>query len=119
MRMESLERRMLLAIYAPDVSFGQGGHADAAGSSLIQVLSDGSILVANVQTIPDPDDFGGYEAYAHRLNPDGTIDETFGDGGQLYFPDLYYFTWTGSRLLVTGAGSDYVDQLEVFDAHGK
>src|SRR3954470_11227189 len=106
MRMERLEKRMLLAIYAPDVSFGQGGHAAVLASSLLTQLPDGSILAAGVTTLPSEDDFGGYESKAFRINPDGTIDKTLLD-----FFDYYKFTWTGSKLLVTGPGEGQTDQL--------
>ncbi|THF70922.1 hypothetical protein E7T06_05010 [Deinococcus sp. Arct2-2] len=70
---------------APDPSFGTGGQVviDFAGdrdtARAVALQKDGKIVVAGGATVPgDTERFG-----LLRLNPDGTLDSTFGTGGKL------------------------------------
>jgi hypothetical protein len=82
--LDALENRRLLAVFAPDVTFGDGGSAAVEGGD-VQVWSDGAItLVSSRQFYDDPEDGGDFnhtEFYQTRLNPDGTRDTTYGVNG--------------------------------------
>ena len=74
---------------SPDASFGDGGSvvvdvdpgSDLPTEMLLQ--PDGKVIVAG----PGGVNFGGGIMVATRLNEDGTLDTSFGDGGKLvYFP---------------------------------
>jgi uncharacterized delta-60 repeat protein len=84
-KVEALEIRTLLAAGGLDPSFGDGGRAtpvidyhEPATAAAVVVRPDGRILIA-----------GGVAQYSRpdflleQLNPDGTLDPTFGDGGRV------------------------------------
>ena len=67
-RIESLERRILLAHVGLDLGFGDAGYAPVDASLLVAPLPGGKVLAVG-------------ELGAVRLNPDGTLDEVFVDRG--------------------------------------
>jgi uncharacterized delta-60 repeat protein len=82
---ETLEIRTLLAAGGLDPSFGDGGRAtplidyhEPATAAAVVVRPDGRILVAGGVTQYSQPDF-----LLEQLNPDGTVDPTFGDGGRV------------------------------------
>ena len=67
-----------------DTSFGTGGHAtvDFGGDDRVEAAalqSDGRIVLAGSTTAG----MGGHDFAAARLNPDGSVDTSFGTGGQV------------------------------------
>src|SRR5438552_849991 len=82
--LERLEPRVLLSAGDLDSTFGDGGKVltsltggfDAATSAI--VLGDGKVLVGG--RVTPPNGGGGWVALA-RYNNDGSLDDTFGDGG--------------------------------------
>ena len=77
---EPLERRVLFVLYGPDISFGNGGVATGlAGNELLAELPDGKILAVGSRVVRVEFD-NDIERDARRLNPDGTIDQTFANG---------------------------------------
>src|SRR5688572_586858 len=84
-RIERLESRYLLAMYTSDVSFGSAGVTDVRAGLDVDVQPDGKILVKGSESIfggPEQGgDFDHEEFYQSRLNADGTLDTTFGEGG--------------------------------------
>ena len=81
--MELMESRVLLSAGSLDSTFGAGGWvaADFAGGNdraeAMAVLADGKILVGGTAALATGDAFA-----LVRYNPDGTLDSTFGVGGQ-------------------------------------
>ncbi|MGB7161082.1 MAG: hypothetical protein WBD40_23675 [Tepidisphaeraceae bacterium] len=124
-RLEGLERRWLLTVFAADVSFGAGGHADVAGEILLEVLPDGKVLI--VGETPEPPERAGQidpgpwlEKTAARLNPDGTFDTSFSGDGRLDVGEARDAIASGPRLWVIdrNRGGD-VDPLRVFGPDGE
>ncbi len=72
---------------SPDPEFGTNGISEIdlgylnQNASYLELLPDGKILGAG--TVFSGGD--GYENLIVRLNPDGTLDDTFGDGGSTLF----------------------------------
>jgi uncharacterized delta-60 repeat protein len=66
-----------------DTSFGNAGQAPSTGFNVTDVAlqSDGKIVVVGVATVTVP-----YATAVARYNPDGTLDTSFGDAGQLTLP---------------------------------
>jgi uncharacterized delta-60 repeat protein len=107
---EDLEHRWLLAVFGPDVSFGEGGTVAVPAGSVIAPLPDGKVFAVGRRFIPG----WGFEAegtgllIVSRLNPDGALDASFGDGGQIkltrtstgQFSPNSVERFTGSRLWV-------------------
>ena len=67
-----------------DTSFGTGGHAivDFGGDDRVEAAAlqpDGRIILAGSTTAG----MGGHNFAAARLNPDGSVDTSFGTGGQV------------------------------------
>jgi uncharacterized delta-60 repeat protein len=84
---EALETRTLLSAGMIDPSFGTGGgatthfagtHTDLPVAVLVQPL-DSKILVGGYASNPN----FAYSVVLARFNPDGTLDATFGSGGQV------------------------------------
>src|SRR5688572_8475578 len=81
---EDLEHRWLLAVFGPDVSFGVGGHlVDVPAQEVIAPLPEGKILTVGYRSIPvpGPDSPSDLLMVAARVNDDGTLDTSFGNGG--------------------------------------
>ncbi len=81
---EPLEPRRLLAVAGFDLSFGAGGEASfdfgspvTINASLVQ--GDGKILLAG--TLGDTTSRSGGDAFVARVKSDGSLDDTFGNGG--------------------------------------
>src|SRR5437868_8610685 len=109
---ERLERRFLLALYGPDVSFGEGGHVDVPADSVLAVLPTGKILAIGGRQNPDVQDDTDTEIIASRLNPDGSVDSSFGAQGAINFGDTVRPpTFSGARFYLTDSGSDVNDLL--------
>jgi uncharacterized delta-60 repeat protein len=92
--LERLEGRTLFAATPFDPTFGAAGrsYVDVAGmaedASVVHLLPDGKILIAGDATHGvDPDLQGVNRAFVARLNPDGSLDNTFGAGGIATYPD--------------------------------
>ena len=110
---ERLEPRRLLAAGALDPTFGDGGEAFIPvpvspvniGDVLIQ--PDGKILIGSISGGED----GNHDALLARLNPDGTLDAPFGDGGVVVI-DL------GNNEQVTGLALQSDGQIIVAGAFG-
>src|SRR5688572_29772238 len=88
---ELLERRYLLAVFGPDVSFGIGGSVAVPGHSVVAPLDDGQLLVVGFRRIPvpGPDSMPNSLMIASRLNDDGTLDASFGDGGSVRLEETF------------------------------
>jgi uncharacterized delta-60 repeat protein len=75
-----------LADGTPDPSFGSGGTAFPGVQNVyytpgaVRVLSDGKILVGGATNTYNPGSVDG--AFLFRLNPNGSLDTTFGNGGR-------------------------------------
>jgi uncharacterized delta-60 repeat protein len=95
-RLEALETRTHFDAGSVDATFGTGGkaHLDVAGlaenASVVRVLPDGKILVAGDATFAfttnvPPELAGSVQTrsrgFVARLNPDGSLDASFGDNG--------------------------------------
>src|SRR5262245_21851098 len=85
---EALEGRQLLSAGDLDLTFAGSGYAltspvssaseqDADGAHAVQVLADGSILVAGNNAFT-ADNLG-----LMKFRPDGSLDSTFGSGGRV------------------------------------
>src|SRR5688572_23883521 len=100
MVIEFLELRRLLALFGPDVSFGNGGHAAFPATHALDVLPDGKLFVAGARMIPPQgfDDLPQFVQTISRLNPDGTPDESFAPGGRIELPVSSFADYTGARL---------------------
>src|SRR5687767_11596631 len=100
MVIEYLEPRRLLALFGPDVSFGNGGHAVFPAVNALDVLPDGKIFVAGARMIPPQgfDDPPGFVQTISRLNADGTPDESFAPGGRMELPVSSFADYAGTRL---------------------
>lgn len=92
--LQRLEGRTLFAATPFDPTFGAGGrsYVDVAGmaedAAAIHVLPDGKILIAGDATHGlDANVEGINRAFVARLNPDGTLDNTFGAGGVATYPE--------------------------------
>ena len=60
------------ALYGPDVSFGEGGHAGAlGGGQVLTFLPDGKIFTAGGRQDPTVNDDSAPITTATRINPDG------------------------------------------------
>ena len=78
---EALEPRLLLAAGALDRSFGNGNVQLFDSISQVVVQPDGKLLVDGyVDEDPSNEDAIDSSSVA-RLNPDGSIDRSFGDNG--------------------------------------
>src|SRR3954466_3992147 len=102
-RFERLELRLLLALFGPAVSYGFGGaSAHAPANNVLLPLPNGKIFTVGTHVIPpDPeifDDIATYETWISRVNADGTIDTTFGDGGNIDLGETEGVAFNGSRL---------------------
>lgn len=97
-RVESLEMRVLLALFGPELRFGELGYANFPGYLVLAALPDDKILVAgNCATSADFDP--AMEARAYRLNSDGSLDTSYGtDGVASAFFEANDAGFTGSRL---------------------
>jgi uncharacterized delta-60 repeat protein len=92
--LERLEGRTLFAATPFDPTFGVLGrsYVDVAGmaedASVVHLLPDGKILIAGDATFGvDLNVEGVQRAFVARLNPDGSLDNTFGAGGIATYPD--------------------------------
>ena len=110
-----------------DPTFGNGGvvettfvagNVEAAESLVIQ--PDGKILVAGVSTTPGASDTSGAsQAVVERLNADGSLDTTFGQGGKVVGGPLAVFSnagtlaLEGTQVLVGGASKAPFDAFGV------
>ena len=90
---ERLEGRTLFAAISFDPAFGAAGrsYVDVAGmyehAAVVHALPDGKILIAGDATYGlDPNLQGVNRAFVARLNPDGSLDNTFGAGGIATYP---------------------------------
>ena len=105
---EVLEHRWLLALFGPDMSFGVGGHVvDVPAQEVIAPLAGGKILTVGYRSIPVPgiDSPSDLLMVVARVNDDGTLDTSFGNGGtvELDRTDINQSRdaeFTGSRLWV-------------------
>jgi uncharacterized delta-60 repeat protein len=70
---------------SPDTGFGQGGRLGlGAGDALALALQpDGKIVIAGDADVSATD----ADAVVHRLNPNGTLDPTFGQSGRVAIDD--------------------------------
>src|SRR5438874_10383301 len=80
---QPLEPRTLLSVTAPDPSFGNGGSVKVPADEALGVLPDEKIL--SVGDVSEGVDGGYVDTIVSRLNPDGTLDSSFGTAGQLKF----------------------------------
>src|SRR5581483_10732528 len=96
---DALEHRRLLAQIGLDVSFGAGGTVDVPSGELLHVLPDGKILSAGVKTIFEDNDTDE-EMIISRLDPDGTLDKTFGHNGELNPASFGAATFADNRIYV-------------------
>jgi hypothetical protein len=117
---ELLERRYLLAVFGPDVSFGIGGHVGVPGHYVVAPLGDGQLLVVGSRRVPvpGPDSMPNSLMIASRLNSDGTLDASFGDGGSVKFQEAFDgqssdAKFSGSRLWVIVPPTGAVDVPEL------
>ena len=121
---EPLERRVLFALYGPDISFGSGGvAAGPAGNELLAELPDGKILAVGSRLVRVEFD-NDIERDAHRLNADGTIDQTFADGAGVITLDNNSFgaVLAGSRFYTVtgslGGGGAEVERVIAYTTDG-
>jgi uncharacterized delta-60 repeat protein len=101
---QTLERRQLLAIVAPDVSWGDGGRVNVPSNDLFRQLPDGTTYALGTWRRPN-DDFGsgdsnGSAALLTKLRADGTIDTAFGTNGSLDLAEAGKSLVVGDRLYV-------------------
>ena len=110
-KMEPLERRVLLSAGDPDLAFGDGGLLVTGASALHVSTSSGAIedsqgrllIVGNTQ----PEE-GVAAAWVTRRNADGSVDTTFADNGNAVFGQMHNFTsqsitlQADGKILVTG-----------------
>ena len=69
-------------MYAADVSFGGGGVTDVRAGVEVDVQPDGKVVVTGSKRLTDSSgDTAGFQILPSRLNPDGTIDTSFGTNG--------------------------------------
>jgi uncharacterized delta-60 repeat protein len=73
-----------------DQAFAAGGvltlsDVSSPGNNLLAVLGDGKLLVAGT-TSSGPDDILSNQYAVYRINPDGSLDATFGKGGRAATP---------------------------------
>ena len=105
---EVLEHRWLLVLFGPDMSFGVGGHVvDVPAQEVIAPLGGGKILTVGYRSIPvpGPDSPSDLLMVAARVNDDGTLDTSFGNGGTVELDRTNInqsrdAEFTGSRLWV-------------------
>src|SRR5688500_8677772 len=105
---EGLERRFLLALFGPDPSFGSDGIVAVPGETVLAPLPDGKIFAVGHRSIPIIDVSDALEdrlMIVSRLNPDGTLDSSFHDGGTVELALTSHGSssdaeFTGSRLWV-------------------
>src|SRR5688500_10674919 len=104
---EPLEPRRLLALFGFDVSFGDGGSADVPADAFLVVLPDGKLLAAGGRQNPFVTNDTDIELLVSRLNPDGTPDASFGNGGTINFGSIARVaTYAGSRFYVASLGAE-------------
>ena len=88
----------------PDATFGRNGLDILAHSGFAlnfpALQPDGKILL--VGTVPIPSAPGNTEVAAARLEPNGLLDPTFGQGGLVTISDIPPGSATGARESVTG-----------------
>jgi hypothetical protein len=110
MNIERLERRVLLVLYGPDVSFADGGVADGVhGDIELAVLASGKVLAvgATEHNSGGFDEQSTFTTAAQRLNADGTIDPSFATNGTLDLGGgVVGSVVSGSRLYVLVHGGD-------------
>jgi len=93
---EPLERRRLCSAGDPDLSFGTSGTVripvDPSATDLGPTLQITDIATANGRTIVagtvTSSDVNLDGPYLTRLNPDGSVDASFGNRGTLHLPDV-------------------------------
>src|SRR5215211_3542018 len=127
MTVELLERRLLFALYGPDVSFGDGGRTDIPADSVIKPLPDGKIFVLGHRVIPpNPDIFDDISTYittASRVNADGTLDTTYGENGQIEFDEADTLsrpaTLVGSTIYIGWEGSAGRNRIHAYTLDGQ
>src|SRR5687768_11759306 len=115
---EPLEPRRLLALFGFDVSFGDGGTAAVSADTVLEVLPDGKLLTIGNRLL----DLTGHDAQpvllVSRLNTDGTIDTSFGEGGRLNFGDAVHAAYVAPRFYVVDFTSVGPDALEAYTTDG-
>src|SRR5688500_17347402 len=111
-RAETLEARLLLASFGPDLRFGDEGVVPAAGDVAIDALPGGQLLLIGTERIPpippDNDDNGNKTTLA-RVNKDGSLDPAFGTGGKVDLGETNGAVYNGSRVYVTTPGFDFAE----------
>jgi uncharacterized delta-60 repeat protein len=116
---ESIEPRILLTVFAPDVSYQPPAKLTVPGYSDVTPISKGR-FIATTGFIEDGDgDEGDSFITYSRVFADGRLDKTFGQKGHLTFDTaLITTTFTGSRFIVLmteGSSSS----LSIYTINGK
>ena len=106
---QQLEARRLLAVLAPDVSFGIAGAVNVPVDDAIKILPDGKILTVGSRQNPEVTNDSDYETIVSRVNPDGTIDKSFGTGGSINFGNVRIVQLVGSHIFIDRSTTDTLE----------